>query len=196
MSLIEILTCLLMGFGSWWSTGIDDLILLSGILKTTRNRKQVFAVACAQFLGVAVVLVLANCLIAAIRLINLPLAAFELFSGVILIGVGCLIFRSLYIRTTQRITSSRRTTSIAAIAFLVYIFNAADDFAVVTGSFVPLATGSRLILSLGFVVGWMTCFILAYRGSKIKTSWLNKFLAMVLITWGLMRLVSGLTGVI
>ena len=159
-----------------------------------RQNRRTAAVFLGQCVAVLVVLVVTNALISSIQALGVDTAYLKIISGGILTAVGFVLFRS-YDKDEgeDEIPSLRKTWNLVAVSSaVIYWLNSLDDISVMSGMLIPLQFTERLVYSVGFLVGWMTSFMLAYQGSKINMPWLYKTFAGILILWGLVNLCVGL----
>lgn len=178
------------GVGSWFATGLDDIILLGIILVSARKKGQVLAIVTGQVLAVVAVLTVTNIAITWLQTLGLIPASYRVLSGTILTAVGIYLFKSS--SDDDEEDSERSSWFLMAIAaFWIYVTNATDDFSVMLGILIPLTLSLRIVFSVGFLMGWTASFVLAYRGSEIKAPWLIKSLTFALYGWGLFYLLTG-----
>lgn len=180
MDMVEIFYIFGIGFIYWHATGSDDFFLLMGLLKANPGRAKIMVIGVGQLIGVVGLLITANILL---TLVALPPQWRHTLSGFGLILAGFLIIRS-----SSSKPSIKRKRLLVLTALFTYVTFASDDFLLVTSNLIPLTTDMRIVFSVGFVVGWMSSFILALIGSQIKMKWLEKILPIVLIAVGLYRL--------
>lgn len=179
----------LIGFITWYGTGLDDLLFMSVIFKRKSHRQKVV-----MFFG--------N--LAAVSLIVLAAVILSRFShyfnkfplvlripGLLPLIIGFLEIRSLSLhrRRSKRKRKLKKKDNwhLFSFAFLLYIFNSVDDFMVTSSIFFANSEWYKVFpYGIGFVFGSVVSLYLASKFSKItqKISFLEFLAPVVLIIIG------------
>jgi cadmium resistance protein CadD (predicted permease) len=180
---------LVIGFITWYGTGLDDLLFMSVVFKKKSYDQKV-----AMFFGnltAVFLIVLSAAYLSHFRenieghnfLTRLP--------GLIPIAIGFLEIRSLSKKKRRkkikRKIKSRKSSHLFAFAFFLYAFNSIDDFVVTSSIFF---TNSELLkifaYGTGFMCGAAISLFLASKFSRItqKITFLEFLAPVVLIIVG------------
>lgn len=187
MNLIDLFLILGGGFIAWWLTGFyDDFLILVSVLKRHRSPPDVLRVFIGQLIGVLLVVSISLVLTDLLE----PNVWTKRASGLILILIGIWFF----ISSNKSEGEKSRSSSLVIMAFLLYIFNALDDFTLVSASLLSLGLGAKILFCVGFILGWMSSFFMALKSLELNLiNKLAKFAPFILITGGAILLISTLT---
>lgn len=170
------------GFGVWYGTGVDDLIILIGFVLACTSRSQKVTVGLGTMLGVVIMLA------AAVALPALAATRFSMDQVEQWVWVAGFIPFYLGVKTlTQALRPNgdddgavRPRNGFFLTAMVTYLGNATDDWLVMTSLFVSATSLERWLLAVGDLVGCISSIALAAGLSRVLREHKNR-----------MRLVAG-----
>ncbi|TSD02299.1 MAG: hypothetical protein Athens071425_47 [Parcubacteria group bacterium Athens0714_25] len=176
----------LIGFITWYGTGIDDLLFMSIIFKKKSHQEKV-AMFFGNLLAVGVLVSLAAYLSHFGEYLEKYPMALRL-PGLIPIAIGFLEIKSLAQKkrrekNKKETIKTKRGSNLFVFSFFLYALNSADDFVVTSSIFIANSDWIKILpYGFGFVCGSAVSLFIASKFSRItqKIS-LLEFLAPVVI---------------
>lgn len=175
------------GFLAWWMTGFyDDFLILVSILKRHREPSQVLKIFIGQFIGVLIVICTSFILTGLVE----PNVWTKRLSAIFLILIGAWFF----ISSNDSEDEKPKSSNLVIMAFLLYIFNALDDFSLVSASLLNINLSYKIVFCFGFILGWASSFFMALKSLDFKliNKW-AKYAPFILIAGGAIFLISTFT---
>lgn len=187
---LEIFTSfLIIGFITWYGTGLDDLLFMSVIFKK-KNHDQKVVMFFGNLMAVFMIILLA----AYLSHFNEYVESRPLLTrlpGLIPIMIGFLEIRSLSRkkrrRKIKRRPKNKKGYRLFTFAFFLYAFNSMDDFVVTSSIFFANSELLKIFAyGIGFIFGAAVSLFLASKFSKItqKISFLEFLAPVVLVIVG------------
>ncbi len=183
------LSFLVIGFITWYGTGLDDLLFMSVVFKKKSHKQKT-----AMFFGnlTAVFLIVLSAAYLSHFRENIEGHSFMVrLPGLVPILIGFLEIKSLAgkkrRKKVKKRIKSKKGSHLFAFAFFLYAFNSIDDFMVTSSIFF---TNSELLkilaYGIGFIFGAAVSLFLASKFSKItqKISFLEFLAPVVLVIVG------------
>lgn len=161
---------LLLGFITWYGTGIDDLLFMSVVFKD-RSHKQKVIMFFGNLAAVASIVFLASSVAHYAEYLNGYPALLRL-PGLIPIAIGFMEIKALAQRRRRskikKDILKTRNFQLFAFAYFLYVINSVDDF-IVTSSILIVNNEAIKIISygLGFIFGSAVSLYLASKFSRL-----------------------------
>ncbi len=155
------------GFGVWYGTGVDDLVVLISFVLACTSRGEKVAVALGTCLGVVIMLALAVLL--PVLTAQFPLDQWVRLAGAIPVYLGVKTLAEALRPNGNGDDNGavRSRNGFFLTAMLTYLGNATDDWLVMTSLFVSATPLERVLLAVGDLVGCISSIALATGLSRV-----------------------------